>query len=283
MYVLKEGDGERKLGIDFDEEVACLIEMPRNIKFEVLKLKTSRKNSIAAFLFIHPKAKYTLIVSHGNATDGGAMWMRYVELCRELHVNVLGYDYSGYGQSTGTPSESNTYSDLNAAYDYLVVSGRCPNPEKQIILYGQSVGSGPSCKLASRRKRPVRGLILHSPIMSGLRVVAKNRGPLCCFDIYPNINRIRNVKCPVFIIHGDEDEQVGFRHGVGLQEAVPEQYKTEPWWVKGGGHNDIVFNNYKEFFSRLKSYVSNLERADNKDSSDSFQSAKYPGLSDTLL
>ena len=137
------------------------------------------------------------------------------------------------------PSEANTYADIEAVYDYAA-SHMVANPRNDIFLYGQSVGSGTSCKLATSRKRPIAGLILHSPIMSGIRVLSPTRGPLCCCDIFPNIDRIRRVRAPVMVIHGDNDEQVDFSHGVSIQNAVQDAYKTEPYWVRGGGHNDIV-------------------------------------------
>jgi hypothetical protein len=72
----------------------------------------------------------------------------------------------------GTPLERNTYSDIEAVYNYVqehVANG----VSRSIILYGQSVGSGPSCYLAS--KQPVGGLILHSPFTSGMRVLTPSR------------------------------------------------------------------------------------------------------------
>ncbi|KMZ72338.1 hypothetical protein ZOSMA_166G00360 [Zostera marina] len=53
-----------------------------------------------------------------------------------------GYDYSGYGQSPGKPSEHNTYADIEVAYKWLVDT--CAVKPEDIILYGQSVGSGPT-------------------------------------------------------------------------------------------------------------------------------------------
>ena len=86
------------------------------------------------------------------------------ELSKELRINVLGYDYSGYGRSTGTPSVSNAVADINACYQFLLqVKGRRP---QDIVVYGQSVGSGPSCDLASAEK-DLKGIVLHSPLMSG--------------------------------------------------------------------------------------------------------------------
>lgn len=79
-----------------------------------------------------------------------------------------------------------------------------------------SVGSGPSCYLAT--KKPIAALILHSPIMSGIRVLTSSR-LLGCWDIFPNINRIPQVTCPVFVIHGMVDAEVPFQHGTKLHEA----------------------------------------------------------------
>jgi pimeloyl-ACP methyl ester carboxylesterase len=117
-------------------------------------------------------------------------------------VNVVGYDYTGYGASRDSgiaPTEKQTYKDIKAAYDYCLSTKLVTDPAKEIILYGQSVGSGPSCYLAS--KLPIAGIVLHSPIMSGLRVITDSR-MLACFDIFPNLKRIRRIKAPLFVIHG---------------------------------------------------------------------------------
>jgi abhydrolase domain-containing protein 17 len=58
-------------------------------------------------------------------------WFR--EVARRLQVNVMAYDYSGYGLSEGEPSEEAVYSDAEAAFAYLVnVKKASPN---KIILY----------------------------------------------------------------------------------------------------------------------------------------------------
>ena len=78
---------------------------------------------------------------------------------------MLGYDYSGYGCSTGTPSVSNTIADINACYQFLLqVKGKRP---QDIVVYGQSVGSGPTCDLGASEKG-LKGIVLHSPLMSGM-------------------------------------------------------------------------------------------------------------------
>lgn len=82
--------------------------------------------------------------------------------------------------SFGQPSEHNTYADIEAAYKCLVEMYGAK--EEDIILYGQSVGSGPTTDLATRLPN-LRAVILHSPILSGLRVMYPVKRTYW-FDIY---------------------------------------------------------------------------------------------------
>ena len=104
----------------------------------------------------------------------------------------------------------------------------------RIILYGRSIGSGPSSFLAE--KYEVAGVILHSPIMSALRVVFNLRFTLP-FDKFPNIDRMPHIDAPVFIIHGRRDEIVPFYHAEELYAA--SKLKYPPYYVEGAGHNNV--------------------------------------------
>nr|CAD2176729.1 unnamed protein product [Meloidogyne enterolobii] len=130
--------------------------------------KTSRGNKIVC-IFLKPiiPTRFTILFSHGNAVDIGQMCSFYVFLGCRLGCNVFAYDYSGYGQSTGRPSEENLYADIAAALKSLETKYQIP-PER-VILYGQNIGTVPSVDLASKNPR-VAALILHSPLLSGLRV-----------------------------------------------------------------------------------------------------------------
>jgi abhydrolase domain-containing protein 17 len=123
-------------------------------------------------------------------------------------------------------------------YAYLInEKGISPH---QIVLYGRSLGSGPSCWLARKTARDgssVGGLILHSPFESVYRVVL-NLGFTMAGDKFPNIDNIREVSCPVFICHGTEDDVVPCVHGMDLQNAVPGELRTKPFWMEDVGHND---------------------------------------------
>lgn len=229
-----------------------LTQVPTRSNVEARRLQTKKGNGIIAMHVRNPSAKLTLLYSHGNAADLGQMYELFVELSSHLGVNLMGYDYSGYGQSSGKPSEQNTYADIEAVYRCLIETyGAC---EEDIILYGQSVGSGPTCDLASRLPR-LRAVVLHSPIMSGLRVMYPVKHTYW-FDIYKNIDKIPSVKCPVLVIHGTSDEVVDCSHGKQLWEHCKEKY--EPLWVKGGNHCNLEL--YPEYIKHLKKFVAAIEK-----------------------
>ncbi|XP_042022144.1 alpha/beta hydrolase domain-containing protein 17C-like isoform X1 [Salvia splendens] len=230
-----------------------MTEVANHENVDVLKVKTKRGTEIVAVYVKNPSAKLTLLYSHGNAADLGQMYDLFSELSFHLRVNLMGYDYSGYGQSTGKPSEQNTYADIEAAYECLKETYGVK--EEDVILYGQSVGSGPTLDLSSRLSR-LRAVVLHSPILSGLRVMYPVKRTYW-FDIYKNIDKIPLVQCPVLVIHGTEDDVVDCSHGKQLWELCKEKY--EPLWVKGGNHCDLEL--YPEYIKHLKKFILAVEKS----------------------
>lgn len=150
------------------------------------------------------------------------------------------------------PSEYNTYADIEAAYKCL--EDQYGVKEEDVVLYGQSVGSGPTVDLAARLSR-LRAVVLHSPILSGLRVMYPVKRTYW-FDIYKNIDKIGMVNCPVLIMHGTSDEVVDFSHGKQLWELCKEKY--EPLWLKGGGHCNLEL--YPEYIKHLRKFISTVEK-----------------------
>ncbi|KAL6549493.1 hypothetical protein OROHE_008610 [Orobanche hederae] len=241
-----------KLVTDDATGLLLLQPFPHRENVDILKLTTRRGTEIVGVYVRYPMATSTLLYSHGNAADVGQMYELFIELSIHLRVNLLGYDYSGYGQSTGKPSEHNTYSDIEAAYKCLEESYGAK--QEDVILYGQSVGSGPTVDLAARLPR-LRAVILHSPILSGLRVMYPVKRTYW-FDIYKNIDKISSIKCPVLVIHGTADDVVDYSHGKRLHELSQEKY--EPLWIKGGNHCDLEL--YPEYIKHLKKFVSAVEK-----------------------
>ncbi|GKU87163.1 hypothetical protein SLEP1_g1607 [Rubroshorea leprosula] len=219
---------------------------------DVHLLETKAGNKVVATFWKHPFARFTLLYSHGNAADLGQMHELFIELRAHLRVNIMSYDYSGYGASTGKPTELNTYYDIEAVYDCLKRDYGVK--QEELIVYGQSVGSGPTLHLASRLQK-LRGVVLHSAILSGIRVLYPVRMTFW-FDIFKNIDKIRHVNCPVLVIHGTNDDIVDWSHGKRLWELSKEKY--DPLWVKGGGHCNL--ETYPEYIKHLRKFINAMER-----------------------
>ncbi|XP_043909908.1 alpha/beta hydrolase domain-containing protein 17A [Protopterus annectens] len=216
---------------------------------EVLMTRTSRGNRIACMhIKCAPGARFTLLFSHGNAVDLGQMSSFYIGLGTRINCNIFAYDYSGYGVSTGKPSEKNLYADIDAAWQALRT--RYGISPENIILYGQSIGTVPTVDLASRYE--CAAVVLHSPLTSGMRVAFPDTKKTYCFDAFPNIEKVSKITSPCLIIHGTEDEVIDFSHGVALYERCPKA--VEPLWVEGAGHNDIEL--YSQYLERLRKFIS---------------------------
>jgi abhydrolase domain-containing protein 17 len=244
--------------LDFDEGTKTYTFLLDGVKppipVSATMISTSTNSKIPIICIRSPGARMSILFSHGNATDLGAMFGFFAAVSKVLGVNVIAYDYTGYGVSELGPdwdervrtTEKQVYLDAEAAYAWAVANV-VKDAGKELVLYGQSVGSGPSVYLASKKETPVAGLVLHSPILSGLRVLTHNR-LMSCFDIFPNVDRIGKVSAPVFVMHGEQDMEVDVSHGKGLHDKVPTEFQTPPWWVRERGHNDIIMNNDREFF-----------------------------------
>ena len=282
-------DGSLKLIFANHDMAAALLHMgrQRKVRCELKLLRTSRRQSIPLFHFICEGARMTVLWSHANAMDCGEMYFFFIELAARLNVNVAAYDYSGYGAATGQPTESNAYSDARAAFDYLVSTGI--DAETQIILYGQSIGSAPTLYLATKRK--YAAVILHTPILSGLRFLIPPPPGVCTWqgccsprcvyapcDPFPNFKRIRRVSAPVLLIHGTADRTVHYSHSLTLYERLPPQHRREPYIIEGAGHENIVDYDVDGYFRRVQAFLSEVTSlSSNGRSSDS----AYPMASRT--
>ncbi|CAN1839182.1 Alpha/beta hydrolase domain-containing protein 17C [Linum perenne] len=226
---------------------------------DVWKLDTKRGNQVVAVYFKNPAASLTLLYSHGNAADLGQMFDLFSELSLHLRVNLMGYDYSGYGKSTGKPSEQNTYADVEAVYRCL--EEKYGAKQEDVILYGQSVGSGPTLDLAVQLPR-LRAVVLHSPIASGLRVMYPVKRTYW-FDIYKVIHSVCFSYFHDKLLQGTSDDVVDWSHGKQLWELCQEKY--EPLWVKEGNHCDLEM--HPQYIKHLKKFISAIEKSRSRNGS----------------
>jgi hypothetical protein len=199
---------------------------------EILKLTTRDRIQISAVYLPNPAATYTILYTHGNAEDLGDI-QPVLQYLRDSGFSVFSFDYRGYGTSQGTASERNAYRDIDTAYNYL--TEQLSVLPSRIIAFGRSVGGGVAVDLASRK--PLAGLIIESGFTSAFRVVVPI--PILPFDKFRNINKIKNVKCPVLVMHGRADEIIPFQHGQQLFNAAPEPKRY--LWIDEASHNDFMW------------------------------------------
>lgn len=204
---------------------------------------------IYATYYPNPNSQYTLLISHGNAEDLATL-NPLLEYFNHKGYSVFAYDYSGYGLNHGKPSETKTYQNIHAAYQYLTETLKIP-PES-IIVYGRSLGGGPSLELASHQK--IAGLILESTFVSAYRV--KTHIPLILFDKYKNLDKIDKVKAPILIIHGTHDEIIPFWHGQALFQKA--QAPKTFYKVAQAGHNDLLLIAGEAYWSQLKQFINGI-------------------------
>lgn len=176
----------------------------------------------------------TILYFHGN---GGNLALRSERIRRYLDrgQGMLMMSYRGYSGSSGHPSEAANLADARLAYQMLIEEGVAPS---DIILYGESLGSGVATRIAF--ENPVGGLILDSPFTSAADVGAR-RYPflpvrLMMWDRYEVLRYIAKIRAPLLIIHGERDRIVPFEMGQAVFAAANEPKKLVSF--ANGGHND---------------------------------------------
>lgn len=201
-----------------------------------------------------PGAANLLLFCHGNA---GNISHRLDNLAR-LHqagVAVFIFDYRGYGLSQGKPSEAGLYLDAEAAWDWA--QGQAESQGGRVVLFGRSLGGVAATYLAAQQQPA--GLILESTF-TNLGAMAGSLFPLPGLEgwlkgRFNSLGRAAGVRCPVLMLHGDDDQIVPLRLGQELFEALPRPKKFVT--LQGAGHNDTYVVAGSAYFSRLEKFVNN--------------------------
>lgn len=205
------------------------------VPFEDVFLTTADGVKIHGWWLPAAGAHESVLFLHGNAGNIADRLENAIRLTR-LGLSVLLVDYRGYGRSEGSPNEEGIYKDAEAAYAHLLErTGQRP---ESIVLFGRSLGSGPAVDLATRR--PCKALIIESAFCS-TRAMARSillYRPFAPFipDRFQSLAKIRNVRCPVMVVHGSRDEMIPLSHGQALFEAAPGPKRF--YTLEGATHND---------------------------------------------
>lgn len=213
---------------------------------EIVPLISADGDRISAIHLVTEGSPWTVLFSHGNAEDLGDV-LPFLRHLQERGYSVVGYDYPGYGTSTGTPTERGANQAIDAVYTYLVEE--CGTDPSSIVVWGRSVGSGPSVHLAAAH--PVGAMILESAFVSTFRVMV--RVPVLPFDRFDNLARIDEVQCPVLFVHGQKDRIIPLWHGQALFERAKEP--KEKCWIPDAGHNDLQHAGHTIYWRAIRRFL----------------------------
>ena len=222
------------------------------LAYEEIELNTKDNVKIHSWFVPAVNERGVLLFCHGNA---GNISHRLDSLLifNRLGLSVLIFDYRGYGQSQGTPTEEGTYLDGQAALSYLLQE-RQVEPER-LILFGRSLGGAVASKLATTHAH--QALIIESCFTS----VTEMAGELYPFLPVKLLSRyqynvpknLARASSPLLIIHSRNDEIIPFTHGLKLFETAGNpKYFLE----LRGGHNDGFILSGDDYFSGLDNFIS---------------------------
>lgn len=200
-----------------------------------------RENAVATILFFHGNA--------GNIGDR----IQFLAYLAEAGFSVFIFDYRGYGESEGKPTEEGILMDGDAAYEELTT--RIGVPPEEIVFFGRSLGGVVAAHTA--RGRPIRGLIVEGTFPSADDMAESLFAPLPVPRPFIGVRLttmvfLKHRRCPLLVIHGTHDEVIPFRMGQKLYQLAeaPKSFYA----VDGGGHNDCYMVGTKGYLERIREF-----------------------------
>jgi fermentation-respiration switch protein FrsA (DUF1100 family) len=174
-----------------------------------------------------------------------------IEKFLDLNLNVLIFDWRGYGKSKGRPSEKGLYKDGEAMYDWLLKKTN----GKDIIFYGESLGCAVAVENALKHK--AAAIILESPFSSVKDMIRTHYKILFPFSFaakhkFDTLQKIPSVKSPILIIHSGDDEIVPSALARKLFEAANN---PKAFLSLRGGHNDGFLVSEKDYTSGVENFL----------------------------
>ena len=224
------------------------------ISVDIEKVKIQTSDNIELLGWYHEKnlKDYkTVVYFHGNA---GSLENRIHKLnhFQDMNINFLIIAWRGFNGNKGKPSERGLYVDGKSAIDWLKKKGV---DEKNLILYGESLGTGVATHLAQNKN--YAGVILETPFTSMVDA-AKNFYPyvpinLLLKDKFENFKKVKNINAPILVMHGEVDQIVPFSMGKKIYEIA-----NNPKYSYFTKYDDHMMEYDENLVLALKSFFNSL-------------------------
>ena len=229
-----------------------------DLPIERVEIPTEDKVTLVGWVIPAPSdsSGLWLLICHGNAGNLSEFDrpLHYAGL-RQLGLSLLAFDYRGYGESDGEPSEQGLYRDAEAAYRFLrEVRGVTAD---RIVIFGHSLGSAVAIDLAAGH--PAAGLIVEGALTSAtdrggelypyipVRWIARSR--------FSSLDKVSGIRVPKLFLHADRDDVIPLDHGRRLFEAAPE---PKTFVELQGGHADAFDADSTRYFASIAEFLTPL-------------------------
>ena len=204
--------------------------------------------------FIAGRTSQVLLFFHGNAGNISHR-LDSIGQFQDLGLSVLIIDYRGYGQSAGRTTETGIYRDADAAWRYLI-EGR-GIVASDIVIFGRSLGASVASRLAAQQQ-PL-ALIVESSFTS-VPDIAQHLYPWLPARWLSRLSHatrdyVRDVRCPVLVVHSRDDEIIPFHHGEAIFASANE---PRTLLAIRGTHNDAFLRDERTYIEGLRTFLTGL-------------------------
>ncbi len=222
------------------------------VNIEKVKITTEDDIELLAWYHIKDIKKYkTILYLHGNA---GSLENRIHKInhFNDMNINFLLLAWRGFNGNLGKPTEQGLYQDAKSAVKWLMNKGIT---EENIIIYGESLGTGVATEIA--QKKNFAGIILESPFTSMI-AAGKSKYPifpikLLLKDKYESDKKIKNIMSPILVMHGEADKIVPFWMGEKIFQMA-----NEPKYSYFSKYDDHMMEFNDELINSIKSFLESL-------------------------
>ena len=213
---------------------------------------------VATRLFLIDKSCPTIIFFHANVELNSEYdWI--ADYYNQFKINFIVCSYRGYGLSSGNPSKEALHEDSITIFKYLKKHLKKKKYIGKIIVMGRSLGTAAACEVIAKHEDTIDGCIIESgfateyPLLN-LMNINPDAINYKLEDGFMNLQKLKNYKGRLLIIHGDLDDIVPFSQAELMLLEAPSSDK-ESYRVHGGNHNNILMLAREEYFKKIQQFI----------------------------